>query len=819
MKKNKKLLTRIMASVMTGMLLFGQVSPVFAQDTEESAAVTDESKWGNVRVNMKDVPSFTYSDGTIYYPAGLELSSLKDVNKAPSRIMNTNVEFEGWEDEHMSGPAGVSDKWLRLGSIIQMNSDLGKFPGQKGVTFRGGLYDYSANSLASAEHAVVISEDDRGGGFRKPNFKSALGNENKSQYVLGCGAKYNVRGVDDGDYAYLVAYLYNFRYTPMLTDEYLNWASKNGGLNVDDNTSASKEAGVGCFNDTPLQKTDSQAIEDTKTQTSTKEDNGSFGHSYSAAAKVGVEGQGGAAKVSVELSFTASMAFSKGWSKSESASYEKKITNSQSVTLLPYSAVNLATSTQGGTYKQTIDFPLALSYDVKLVSYGTDKHPETVVLATYEGRRGSKDRTDAQSDLYQRYFKGQEDQNVKYKGDAYPFDPEGTISICAKTVPFFVAKETSFDGKVNDKKIEAKDFIALHPLRSVDTTEKMRSLPMKPGTVYQGRDIPVFGYLDKKYSDGDGKTGKYSAFNREQGHWELKSGEGIIEITLDGQNRQQIKALKEGEATIIYRINENVYNSNENRTVFASNKGLEATAEMTVTVSKTAAEDTSGFINQGLHALENDGTGWTVDDGYILGSEDGDALTDATVPVSGLEGIQLEAKGNTLDSRDGLESVQYSLTGENADNYDVYYRSYVKDLGWMNWASNDQLSGTSGYDKEITAVQVMILEKDITPTADDSVTLGFFMENTDNSDPAVIFAQLKEAHEENPKPAKNVITYSTDSADEDSESNDDKVTDSTDTEEGKNGNKEDDLGDKINEFFDSIGDRISNLFNPDSEDN
>lgn len=58
-----------------------------------------------------------------------------------------------------------------------------------------------------------------------------------------------------------------------------------------------------------------------------------------------------------------------------------------------------------------------------------------------------------------------------------------------------------------------------------------------------------------------------------------------------------------------------------------------------------------------------------------------------------------------------LEAIQIQLTGELANQYDVYYRAQVQTYGWLNWAKNGESAGTKGYSKRMEALQIVLIPK------------------------------------------------------------------------------------------------------------
>lgn len=58
-----------------------------------------------------------------------------------------------------------------------------------------------------------------------------------------------------------------------------------------------------------------------------------------------------------------------------------------------------------------------------------------------------------------------------------------------------------------------------------------------------------------------------------------------------------------------------------------------------------------------------------------------------------------------------IEAVKIELTGNIANNYNVYYCSYTQNLGWLGWAKNGEIAGTTGGSLPITAIKVILVPK------------------------------------------------------------------------------------------------------------
>ena len=58
-----------------------------------------------------------------------------------------------------------------------------------------------------------------------------------------------------------------------------------------------------------------------------------------------------------------------------------------------------------------------------------------------------------------------------------------------------------------------------------------------------------------------------------------------------------------------------------------------------------------------------------------------------------------------------LEAIQIELTGDAANQYDVYYRVHAQNFGWMGWAKNGESAGTEAYGYRLEAIQIQLVSK------------------------------------------------------------------------------------------------------------
>lgn len=93
------------------------------------------------------------------------------------------------------------------------------------------------------------------------------------------------------------------------------------------------------------------------------------------------------------------------------------------------------------------------------------------------------------------------------------------------------------------------------------------------------------------------------------------------------------------------------------------------------------------------------------------------ALTGGAIISQGyveFEGWQDEVEDGTVGTTGqarALQAVKFSLSGEIADLYDIYYRTHVSGVGWLDWASNGEAAGSVGYGKHLEAVEIVMLPK------------------------------------------------------------------------------------------------------------
>lgn len=71
-----------------------------------------------------------------------------------------------------------------------------------------------------------------------------------------------------------------------------------------------------------------------------------------------------------------------------------------------------------------------------------------------------------------------------------------------------------------------------------------------------------------------------------------------------------------------------------------------------------------------------------------------------------------------------MEAIKIHLTGNIAEQYNVYYRVHVQNIGWMAWAKNGAISGSTGMSLRIEAIEI-VLVKNTAPAPFDSKAVSF----------------------------------------------------------------------------------------------
>lgn len=106
----------------------------------------------------------------------------------------------------------------------------------------------------------------------------------------------------------------------------------------------------------------------------------------------------------------------------------------------------------------------------------------------------------------------------------------------------------------------------------------------------------------------------------------------------------------------------------------------------------------------------------TVNKGSAISGVSGNIMYRVHVQTYGTTGWKKNgtAAGTTGESK-RLEAVQMYLTGDLAEQYDIYYRVHIQSYGWLAWvkgsSSDSGWAGSSGLSKRMEAIQIVLVEK------------------------------------------------------------------------------------------------------------
>ena len=136
------------------------------------------------------------------------------------------------------------------------------------------------------------------------------------------------------------------------------------------------------------------------------------------------------------------------------------------------------------------------------------------------------------------------------------------------------------------------------------------------------------------------------------------------------------------------------------------------------------------MITYRAHCIDNK-IGWqkTVSDGQIAGTVGMNKPIDAIrIEDVGVQGLGIHgfahvqdcgwSEGNILNEDIGstglgkhIEAIKIGLIGEEAGNYDIWYRCHCANYGWLEWSKNGELNGTVGGNVQVEAVQIQLHSK------------------------------------------------------------------------------------------------------------
>ena len=580
-------------------------------------------------------------DGVTYFDAGStnfaidSMKFYKDLLSTRTSLLAYEYKVHNYPDDDVPEVATydqcIGDLWLRLGAgmvydlppklhVIQdmWAMDEAAVRGVGRVNDSDAYY-YSANRYDMVQQPTLKDAENwalqKAFGTTKDFGYFKEDTEEQPVLVTALGEYENAYGHRKA----LAAYFTNFQvYAMMPADEGSNYVTE---LVSDDINSEFVTAST-VKNLTASTVTGSQTVSNSTTATVTSQTSGSELYSYNEGIKVGGEYKfTDAFKANVEVSFTASQAFGKGWGHSQSVSESKNVSYTMSVPLAPYTQAMLTQRDKTSVFLTTYNCPIALRYDVTLVLYNDDG----IMHASYTYPNVSRDMvfrfadvtTGARGDLNKRNADCQSvsDWDREYLrwrvldnelGYHHLSGTDARDAIITH-VPIS-ATGASFLQTLNIVSSEVSGLMPTHPLYRVKLAEPGVG-PVGPTMTYDN-----FDYLTMNMEVGDFSYANYMhlvgvnqydepfyGFSKDNGYWILLDKQGNPIEGDDGPGRLEkdpvstnwrFTALRPGSCFLVYQINEDVYYIADKPDDPIKNEDLKKTAALEIIVTEADPTDT-----------------------------------------------------------------------------------------------------------------------------------------------------------------------------------------------------------------------------------
>jgi len=102
--------------------------------------------------------------------------------------------------------------------------------------------------------------------------------------------------------------------------------------------------------------------------------------------------------------------------------------------------------------------------------------------------------------------------------------------------------------------------------------------------------------------------------------------------------------------------------------------------------------------------------------------------------------------GATSGNGNAIKAIRIMLNGTLSKTVDIYYRVYLVDYSWLDWAESGTSAGTEKYNYNIGAIQIQLRNKTSSPTIAGSAFLG---EQADTSDKQELWQLVDQVYQLN----------------------------------------------------------------------
>lgn len=139
-------------------------------------------------------------------------------------------------------------------------------------------------------------------------------------------------------------------------------------------------------------------------------------------------------------------------------------------------------------------------------------------------------------------------------------------------------------------------------------------------------------------------------------------------------------------------------------------------ASLTVTVTSTIDSTKSGTATVTVTVFHADNTTPGTGDGGNSGTGGSSGICNLgyQTHVQDIGWQDYVSNGDTSGTSGQfkrLEAIQIRLTGAAAENYDIYYCVHTQNMGWLDWAKNGSSAGTAGISYRLEAIKIVLVIK------------------------------------------------------------------------------------------------------------
>ena len=478
------------------------------------------------------------------------------------------------------------------------------------VRSSGLVYAKSMAAAASAMEEQVYQGYDGAGGKRGRGSSVAkndtLWNDTDADDVfwMVTGA-YKTSGTNKkGHYQALGVLFSDFTITTILPDDKGNFYQTTSS----ESAPGSKTYASNVKNMTDIPVSAQQEISNTTSTTATSAINGSKSYGFEESLEIGYEHGLLGGKAHANLTFTASQTIESGWSEEKSKSDEQTTTYNVGVELPAYTNVMMKQSESEATTTTKYNCPVALNFNVTIVEYTLDPSSndagcKTQVLATFgaNARKNLNRRGVVESVLTDPDGIGWLNLYNNHNGLKNIVEEQ-----LASTAPMASAGATF---TVIDKVVasEISGLAPIYPLYNIKTTNDIMEYNFSFGESMYVDNIEINGY--------NIKNAMYYGFNPNKGHWILVDKDDniltdspvakLVTNPVTGYTKL-VAGNEEGTVYLRYVIDEDVYSTAEEPTVYAKNRNLDSTAVIEINISEKPFNDGKVIVNGELTGIAND---------------------------------------------------------------------------------------------------------------------------------------------------------------------------------------------------------------------